>query len=118
MTYFPQSQSMPPIAAPDAQLPVDQMVVARVVELPRRFDIYADVDLNSMFTEPGTTLLIDGSQVAFADMTSLQSIVDARLTALDRDGDLIVALPSDELRATLDLTGFDSLIPVFVGGVQ
>ena len=99
-------------------LVLDRTHVARTIELPQRFDVHADVDLEGIFTEPGTTLLIDGSQVAFVDMVSLQSIVDARLKALDRDGDLVVAFPSDELRATLDLTGFDVLIPTFIGGAR
>ena len=96
----------------------DRVRHSRTIELPQRFDVHADIDLVGLFSEPGTTLLIDGSNVAFADMASLQSLVDARLRALDRDGDLVVALPSDELRATLELTGFDALVPVFVGGVQ
>ncbi len=105
------SATAPPVA-------LHQTRVARTIELPQRFDVHADLDVQAMFSEAGTTLLIDGSNVAFADMSSLQSLVDARLTALGRDGDLVIALPSDELRATLELTGFDSLIPVFTGGAQ
>ena len=101
----------PPIA-------MERTRVVRTIELPQRFDVHADVGLVDVFTESGTTLLIDGSNVAFADMSSLQSIVDARLEALDGDGDLVVAFPSDELRATLELTGFDALVPVFIGGAR
>lgn len=101
----------PPVA-------IDRTHVAGTIELPERFDVHADVDLDGIFSELGVTLLIDGSNVAFADMVSLQSIVDARLKALDRGGDLVVALPSDELRATLELTGFDALVPVFTGGIR
>jgi len=105
-------------AVPSLSTGFDRVRHSRTVELPQRFDVHADIDLANPLSEPGTTLLIDGSNVAFADMVSLQSLVDARLRALDRGGELIVALPSDELRATLELTGFDSLVPVFVGGVQ
>ena len=105
------STTAPPVA-------LHQTRVARTIELPRRFDVHADLDVHAMFNETGTTLLIDGSNVAFADMSSLQSLVDARLAELGRDGDLVIALPSDELRATLELTGFDSFIPVFIGGAQ
>ena len=105
------SPASPPIT-------LDRTHVARTIELPQRFDVHADIDVCAVFSEPGTTVLIDGSNVAFADMFSLQSLVDARLMALDQDGDLVVALPSDELRATLELTGFDAMIPVFIGGAQ
>ena len=115
----PTSQRQATIPSADASLvALDQLQTVRLVELPHRFDVHADVDFDGLFTTPGTTLLVDGSSVAFADMASLQSLVDARLAALDRDGDLVVALPSDELRATLELTGFDSLVPVFTGGAQ
>ena len=72
------STTAPPVA-------LHQTRVARTIELPRRFDVHADLDVHAMFNEAGTTLLIDGSNVAFADMSSLQSLVDARLTALGLD---------------------------------
>ena len=107
------------VPSPEASLvALDQLQTVSVVELPQRFDVHADVDLDGLVTTPGTTLLVDGSSVAFADMASLQSLVDARLAALDSEGDLVIALPSDELRATLELTGFDTLVPVFAGGAQ
>ena len=106
------------LSAEASLVALDHMRAVSVVELPQRFDVHADVDLGGLVTTPGTTLLVDGSSVAFADMASLQSLVDARLAALDSEGDLVIALPSDELRATLELTGFDTLVPVFAGGAQ
>ena len=106
------------LSAEASLVALDNLQAVSVVELPQRFDVHAEVDLDGLFATPGTTLLVDGSRVAFADMVSLQSLVDARLAALDRHGDLVVALPSDELRATLELTGFDTLVPVFTGGAQ
>jgi len=91
---------------------LEQVRSARTIELPARFDVHSDLELSTLTGEPGTVLMLSGSRVEFADMSSLQSIVDARLAALDRDSDLVVVSPSDELRATLELTGFDALLPV------
>ncbi len=115
MNTSTNDQHLTVITLPDG---LRQTQGTQTIELPQRFDVHADVELSRGLSEPGTTLLIDGSKVAFADMSSLQSVVDARLAALGRDGDLVIAFPSDELRATLELTGFDALVPIFVGGVQ
>ena len=100
-------------ALPAAQpLDVEHMHTARTVELPERCDAHAELNLGVRFSEPAGALLLDGSNVAFADIHTLQAMVDARLKALDRACDIMVCNPSDELRAILELTGFDSLLPV------
>ena len=71
MTFLTNEQHFT-IASPP--LALERTHVTRTIELPQRFDVHADVDLNAMFSEPGTTLLIDASNVAFADMVSLQSL--------------------------------------------
>ena len=81
------------------------------VELPERFDVHATVYLLASCGQ-SVTVVLNGARVAFVDMHSLQAIVDARLVALDCERDLFIGNPSNELRATLELTGFDALIPI------
>ncbi len=99
-------------------LNLDRMSCVRVVALPERFDVYADVDFAVDELTGGTTLLIDGTATRFADLSALQSIVDSRLAALDAGCDLVVGAPSEELLATLELTGFSDLIPVISGSAS
>lgn len=95
----------------------DEASVTRSIELPQRFDVHAGVNLHVFGGDSGSILALDGSQVAFADMSSLQAMVDARLEALDHGWDIVVYQPSDELRATLELTGFDDLLPIVTGAL-
>ena len=95
---------------------LDRTTSVRIVKLPERFDVHSGVELPAASVRAGTTLLIDGSGVCFADLASLQSIVDTRLAMLDQGSDLAIGAPSDELRATLELTGFGDLVPVLAGG--
>ena len=95
---------------------IDRPMSVSVVQLPERFDVFAEVDFRFDEIRAGMTVVLDGSNVRFADLHALQSVADARLEALDRDCDLVFATPSDELRATLDLTGFGHLINTIVGG--
>lgn len=84
----------------------------RVVSLPERFDSFASVDFLLDSLDEETSIVVDGRAVRFADRHALQSLVDARLVVLDAGGDMVVAAPSNELRATLELTGFGSLLSV------
>lgn len=88
-----------------------------VVALPERFDAHSTIDL-LRHCSPGTSMVVDGRGVRFADRHALQSLVDARISLLDMGGDLLVAAPSVELRVTLELTGFDLLLTVVSGSDQ
>lgn len=83
---------------------------ARVVDLPERFDVHSTVDFFLDSLDQGAAIVANASAVTFADRHALQSLVDARLAILDAGGEFILAAPSDELRATLDLTGFGALL--------
>ncbi len=87
-----------------------------VISLPARFDAYAAVDFDSI--PDGASVVVDGRAVRFADMHALQSLVDARIRLLDAGGDMLIGAPSVELRATLELTGFDQLLSVVLGGAR
>lgn len=97
---------------------IDRTTAVHVVRLPERFDVFADVELNSEQAMSSTTLLLDGSNVRFADLHALQSLIDARLKLLDVGSELVVGAPSEELLATLELTGLQDLIPVISGAAQ
>lgn len=83
---------------------------ARVVVLPERFDAFTTIDFFLDSLDQGAAIVADGRAVKFADRQALQSLVDARLAILEVGGEFIVAAPSNELRATLDLTGFGALL--------
>ncbi len=99
------------------QIELDRMTSVQVIDLPERFDAFAEVDFETKKQRAGTTVLLDGSNVRFADLSALQSLVDARLSLLDVGSDLAIGAPSNELLATLELTGFGDLVP-YISGEQ
>lgn len=103
------NQKRLPIARP---IGLDHIGSAQIIRLPERCDVHTTLHLSVRFDGPGQALVLDGSMVAFADTHTLQAWVDTRLKALDRDCDIVICNPSDELRATLELTGFDALLPM------
>lgn len=97
---------------------IERTTSVHVVTLPERFDVFADVELISEHTTASTTLLLDGSNVRFADLSALRSLIDTRLELLNVGSELVIGAPSDELRATLELTGLGDLIPSISGAAQ
>lgn len=92
-----------------------QETAIEVVVLPERFDAFASVELPPGAVPEGTSIVVDGRAVRFADLHALQSLVDARLDVLDAGGELHIGAPSLELLATLELTGFNALLSILSG---
>ena len=59
---------------------------------------------------PGQTVVLDLSDVTFADSTLLKVLVQARGKANDVGGALLVRNPSDQLRKLLSIGDLDDLV--------
>ena len=59
---------------------------------------------------PGQTVVLDLSDVTFADSTLLKVLVQARGKANDIGGALLVRNPSDQLRKLLSIGDLDDLV--------
>jgi len=59
---------------------------------------------------PGQTVVLDLSDVTFADSTLLKVLVQARGKANDIGGALLVRNPSDQLRKLLSIGDLDGLV--------
>jgi len=89
-----------------------------IVRLPERFDAFAQVELPGHLASQGRSIIVDARAVRFADLHALQSLVDARIVLLDAGAEMVIQSPSNEMRATLELTGFDQLLHISLDGAQ
>ena len=84
-----------------------------VIALRGEIDMASLDDLQSAVEPhlaPGQTVVLDLSDVTFADSTLLKVLVHARGKANDIGGALLVRNPSDQLRKLLSIGDLDDLV--------
>jgi len=84
-----------------------------VIALRGEIDMASLDDLQSAVEPhlaPGQTVVLDLSDVTFADSTLLKVLVQARGKANDVGGALLVRNPSDQLRKLLSIGDLDDLV--------
>ncbi len=84
-----------------------------VIALRGEIDMASLDDLQSAVEPhlaPGQTVVLDLSDVTFADSTLLKVLVQARGKANDIGGALLVRNPSDQLRKLLSIGDLDDLV--------
>ncbi len=84
-----------------------------VIALRGEIDLAGLDDLQSAVEPhlaPGQTVVLDLSDVTFADSTLLKVLVQARGKAHDIGGALLVRNPSDEVRHLLSLGDLDDIV--------
>jgi anti-sigma B factor antagonist len=96
------------------RITVDLAAVPAIVTAEGELDAYVAPDLTAAFDEirVATTAVADLAQVSFLDSTALGIVVRAVREFGEREGRILVVLPTSAARRIFEITSLDRALPV------
>ncbi len=96
------------------RISVDTTAAPAVVTAEGELDAYVAPDLTAAFDEirSATTAVADLTAVSFLDSTALGVVVRAVREIGDREGRILVVLPTSAARRIFEITSLDRALPV------
>jgi anti-anti-sigma factor len=70
-------------------------------------------DMRNLMVEGSTRLVVDLGEVSFIDCSGLGAIIGGRKLAQGAGGDLRIARPSPQVKAVLELTSINHVLPAY-----
>jgi anti-sigma B factor antagonist len=88
-----------------------------VLSVKGEVDVYSaptlSENLNELFDEGSTTVIVDLSEVAFLDSTGLGALIAARSAADKAGGGLSIVCAQDRVLKLFTITGLDGVFTIF-----